>query len=461
MESNESQLPPANDHYERTSLVFESILAGHLVHWQPRWSPNVRLVTDPGSPWFPITFGWLGPSTSTRVTHATSQLTADKVRTQELLDAAGVPTPRSEVFPPDGYADARRFATEIGWPVVVKPVGGGQGRGVSAGIGSDAGLDRAFSHINEAGYGTEPFLVQQHVSGRCYRVLASRERVYGAYYKLPAHVVGDGISTVEKLVLFKNSQRQANPHLGTSDRAIVLDGEARRLLSRQGIGAASVPSLGELVQLAIADNTHRGADSIEVTGETNPDVASVVTRAIQAIPGLDYGGVDIILPRGHREAASVDSCSVIEVNCGTGLGGHLYPMYGPPNNVCHEIVTDTATSAGLVPRRFDNTSVVAVAVRLMHDSRPSDAATALPDLAPVATPTVIPRDGDTLAVLVGDSANIYAAIHNHLARTFGTIIAVRVKPKSTGHDGPTLEQRLPPAPFLPLRHAEALAAANR
>jgi len=82
-------------------------------------------VTDSKAPWFPTAFGWLGPSTSTRVSHATSQLTADKTRTQQLLEAAGVPTPRSEVFAPREYADARRFAAEIGWPVVVKPRGGG------------------------------------------------------------------------------------------------------------------------------------------------------------------------------------------------------------------------------------------------------------------------------------------------------------------------------------------------
>lgn len=85
----------ANSRFERTSLEFESILAGFLVHWQPRWPPNVRLATNPESPWFPATFGWLGSGTSTRVTRATSLLTRDKVRTQRLLEASAVPTPPS------------------------------------------------------------------------------------------------------------------------------------------------------------------------------------------------------------------------------------------------------------------------------------------------------------------------------------------------------------------------------
>jgi len=337
---------------------------------------------------------------------------------------------------------------------------GGLGRGVSAGIRSEAGLERAFLHLDEAGYGTEPFLVQQHVAGRCYRVLASRERVYGAYYKLPANVVGDGRSTIEELVDSKNHGRRQYHPLATGDREVVLDRDAAEILSQNGWLPTSIPSSGEAVFLAIVDNTHRGADTVAVSERIHPSIEALVKLAVQAIPGLDYSGIDIMLPRGHREAASFDSCAVLEVNCGAGLGGHLYPMYGPPNNVCSQIVRDTAAAAGLAPRRFDRSPTVAVAVRLLHDSRYGASARALPDLGPVAVPAASRRTGDMVAVLVGDSASIYSAIHDHLARTFGTIIAVRVEPDSTNLDGSTLEQRLPPAPFLPLRHAEALMAAN-
>lgn len=458
---DEAQLPPANDHYERTSLVFESILAGHLVHWQPMWSPNVRLVTDPAAPWFPTVFGWLGASTSTRVTRETSQLTADKVRTQQLLEAAGVPTPRSVACEARGFEDARRFAAEIGWPVVVKPRCGGQGRGVSGGITSGAELRRAFAHLEAAGYGTQPFLIQRHVEGRCYRVLASRDRIYGANYYLPASVIGDGRSSIAELVAAKNRLRKSNPHLGADRYEIPLDEDASQLFAEQGLLPSSIPGVGEEVGLSVVANPHMGAETVAVTQELHPSVEALATRVVRAIPGLDYGGLDIILTRGHAEASSTEGCAVLEVNSGTALGGHLYPMYGRPENVCRELVRDTAAAARLAPWRFDHASVVAIVVRLMHDSRSGVPATGLPDLGPVAIPKVIARDRDTLAVLTGKSSSIYEALHDHLARVFGTIIAVRVEPDFTGHDGPTLEQRLPPAPFLPLRHAETLVAANR
>jgi hypothetical protein len=73
----EFSMQDANSSFECTSLEFESVLAGFLVHWQPRWPPNVRLATNPDSPWFPATFGWLGSGTSTRVTRSTSLLTRD------------------------------------------------------------------------------------------------------------------------------------------------------------------------------------------------------------------------------------------------------------------------------------------------------------------------------------------------------------------------------------------------
>lgn len=207
----EFSLPDANSCFERTSLVFESVLAGFLVHWQPRWPPNVRLVTNPESPWFPTAFGWLGSSTSTRVTRATSLLTRDKVRTQELLEANAVPTPQSKVFPPGAYSDAHLFAAEIGWPLVVKPREGGQCQGVSVDVESEAHLRLAFERLEEAGFDASEFLVQRSVPGEAYRILASLDRVYGANYKLPAHVVGDGRSTVEQLIAMKNYHRRRNP----------------------------------------------------------------------------------------------------------------------------------------------------------------------------------------------------------------------------------------------------------
>ena len=456
--ASEGLAQKVNDRFDRTSLEFEAMQAGYLVHWQPRWAPNVRLATDPAAPWFPTTFGWLGASTSTRVTRATSLLTADKVNSQKYLEASGVPTPLSRCFSPGGFDEARRFAAEIGWPLVVKPRSGAQGRGVSADIQSASHLELAFECLTNECSGTDDFLVQRHVTGRGYRILASRERVYGAYFKLSAHVVGDGHSTIEQLVEVKNRQRSKNPHVGARDRAIVFSAEAKRLLAQQGLVPTSIPNELQVVKLSVVEHTHRGADTVEITSELAPIVEAVAVRAIQAFPGLDYGGVDILLPGGHRDVASVDGCAVLEVNCGTGLGGHLYPMHGLPRNVCREIVGDTAAAAMITPRWSGDDAMFAIAVRLMHPRDSSVFAAPVPDFGPAETLVLFERETEVLAVLLGNRETIYAAINDHLARDFGTIIALRVTGDEIERDLVWLESKLPPSPFLPLRHAEAVAS---
>jgi len=362
------------------------------------------------------------------------------------------------VFAPGAYSDARRYASEIGWPLVVKPREGGKAQGVSVDVRSGPLLQLAFESLEHEGYAASEFMIQRSVPGRAYRILASRKRAYGAYCFLPASVTGDGRSTIERLIVMKNRRRRRNPHLGTPGRAIVLNSEAESLLADVGLLPTSVPTAGTIVSLSKAGNPNRGGDTVEVTHELAPAVEAIAVRAVQAIPGLDYGGVDIMLPRGHRGMSSADGCAVLEVNCGSELGGHLYPMYGAPNNVCRGIVADTAMAAGFTPNWPAPDSLIAVAVRLIHPRDPSAADASWSGLGRVRTQQLICRDEDMLAVMFGDPAAIYAVMHEHLARDWGTVIALRVDTDGCQRDVSWLEERLNPAPFLPLRHAEALSA---
>lgn len=364
------------------------------------------------------------------------------------------------MFAPGAYSDARRYATEIGWPLVVKPREGGKAQGASVDVSSEAHLQLAFESLDNEGFDESEFLIQRSVPGRAYRILASRERAYGAYCFLPASVIGDGRSTIERLVVMKNRSRQRNPHLGTPGRAIVLDSEATSLLAEVGLLTTSVPQEGVVVSLSKAGNPNRGGDTFEVTRELAPAVEAIAVRAVQAVPGLDYGGVDIMLPQGHRGIAVADSCAVLEVNCGSELGGHLYPMYGTPNNVCREIVLDTADAAGVPARWPDPDSQVTVAFRVMHPRSPEVATESWPDLAKVRPRVSFRRDAERLAVVLGDRAGLYTLMHEFLARDWGTVIALRVDAADSQRDEMWLEERLAPAPFLPLRHAEVLRSCS-
>ena len=387
----------------------------------------------------------------------TSLLTSDKTKTQRLFEEHGVPTPKTRIFTVDEKEEAQRFAQQIGWPVVVKPRRGGCGRGVSTDVRSEASFERALHRLEEDGYGHDDILIQRHFTGSLYRVLASRDRVYGAYFNLPAVIVGDGQSAIALLVEKANEIRQRNPHLGDTSRAMRIDEDALLLLEAQGFEPLSVPPLGAVVALGTVDNPNRGTETVEVYGSTHATVDELAMRAVRAIPELDYAGVDIILRDGHEVPATPENSAVLEVNCGAGLGGHLYPVYGAPRNVCREIVLDTTRAAGLASPENPADGFAAVAVRLMH--RQGSDRRELKDayLGPASAEPAVRRGDALFALLKGTRRELYESIHDALAREFGTIIAARIDGLTARQGLDALDQLLQPSPFLPLVHGEALS----
>jgi D-alanine-D-alanine ligase-like ATP-grasp enzyme len=57
-----------------------------------------------------------------------------------------------------------------------------------------------------------------------------------------------------------------------------------------------VPASGEIVVLRSASNLSAGGDSIDVTEVAHPGFIDVAIRAVRAIPGMPYAGVDLITP---------------------------------------------------------------------------------------------------------------------------------------------------------------------
>jgi len=68
-----------------------------------------------------------------------------------------------------------------------------------------------------------------------------------------------------------------------------------RLVSA-GLTMSHVPAAGETVVLRSASNLSAGGDSIDLTEESHPGFIDIAIRAVRAIPGIGYAGVDLITP---------------------------------------------------------------------------------------------------------------------------------------------------------------------
>jgi len=263
--------------------------------------------------------------------HLAVETAGDKQLTKNLLDAAGVPVPRGEVVfsKPDAVAAARR----VGFPVVVKPLDGNHGRGVSTNLVCADEVERAFERASAH---RRAILVEKHFVGRDYRALVVGGEVAAIAERKPACVTGNGRDTVASLI----QQVNADPRRGQGHERVLtrirMDETTQAVLARRGMTLESVPGDGLEVVLADTANLSTGGTAIDRTVEAHADNMAAARRAAQVV-GLDVAGVDFVLPHiavSWRETGG----GVVEVNASPGLRMHLEPSEGTPRPVARPIV---------------------------------------------------------------------------------------------------------------------------
>jgi cyanophycin synthetase len=257
-------------------------------------------------------------------------IASDKDLTKTLLASCGVPVPEGAVV---RSADAAwEEAEDIGLPVVIKPVDGNHGRGVTLNLMNEADVKAAYAIAAEAG-DSSAVLVERYVPGNEHRLLVVGSKVVAAAKGESLFVTGDGKSTVTQLC---DSQINTDPRRGESEEhplglVNTNDDEIKLDLQRQGLTPASVPQAGQKVLIQPNGNV---AD--DVTDEVHPDVAYVAALAARVV-GLDIAGIDLVCEDISRPLVEQRG-AIIEVNSSPGLLAHIKPATGKPREVGKAIV---------------------------------------------------------------------------------------------------------------------------
>jgi cyanophycin synthetase len=266
-----------------------------------------------------------GSSTS-RLTHLSSVFAANKNIAKQLLIGAGLPVARSELV--RGRRQAISAAERIGYPVVIKPNKGSLGRGVSIGVRNSEEIAEACKIAQKQG---KAILVEELIEGLDHRLLIINGKAVAASMRVPAHVVGNGRSTVSELAAAANEDPRRSSGQRGAWTSLVIDDTAKRVLEHQGISADSVPPAGEHVRLRAVANTSSGGTAIDITDNIHPENLRIAERAAVAL-GMDIAGVDILstdLSRPLRETGGV----ICEINTKPGLRKHIWPAVGKPRDV--------------------------------------------------------------------------------------------------------------------------------
>ena len=260
-------------------------------------------------------------------------IASDKSLTNKLLDAAGLPVPKSEVV--SSAEEAVAAAKRIGFPAVVKPLDGNHGRGVHLDLRSDADVRTAFAGaIRETRSGD--VVVETYIHGNDYRCLVIGGKVAAIAERVPASVLGDGKTTVRGLV----DRTNADPRRGIGHEKVLtrinVDDAAIELVREQGFELDGVPPKDVRVKLALTGNMSTGGTSIDRTMEAHPDNVEIAEMAARVV-GLDVAGIDFICPDITVPVRETGG-AIVEVNAAPGFRMHTHPTEGEPQYVAKPVI---------------------------------------------------------------------------------------------------------------------------
>ena len=260
------------------------------------------------------------------------ELACDKEGTKQILRDAGVPVPRGTVI---SFLDELEEAIEYvgGYPIVVKPLDGNHGRGITIDIDNWKDAEEAYDAAREV---SRDVIIERYYRGRDHRVLVINGRVIAVAERVPAHVVGDGKSTIEALIEITNQDpRRGEGHDNLLTR-IEVDRTTWQLLDRMGYTLETVLPEGEMCYLRATANLSTGGIAIDRTDDIHPTNLWIAER-IAKIIGLDIAGIDIVTTDISKPLRETDSV-VVEVNAAPGLRMHVCPSEGIARNVAEPIL---------------------------------------------------------------------------------------------------------------------------
>jgi GNAT-family acetyltransferase (TIGR03103 family) len=194
--------------------------------------------------------------------------------------------------------------------VVVKPVRGEQGRGISVNIRSATDLE----HAVEQAHGVCPdALLEQYVPGEDLRVVLIDFEVVAAAVRRPASVCGNGHHTIRELIQ-KQSRRRAAATGGES--RIPIDEETARCIRQRGYELDHVLANRERLQVRETANLHTGGTLHDVTAQLSPALRDASQRIARALD-IPVVGLDLIV-----DSAAGERYVLIEANERPGLANH-------------------------------------------------------------------------------------------------------------------------------------------
>lgn len=262
------------------------------------------------------------------------ELACDKEGTKQVLHDAGVPVPQGTTI---HYLDELEEAIAYvgSYPIAIKPLDGNHGRGITLDIDNWQRAKIAYEDARAASK-TRSVIVERFYKGRDHRVLVINGKLVAVAERVPAHVVGDGYSTISQLIDKTNSDPNRGEGHANVLTKIELDRTSDDLLESQGYTLETVLEKGQICYLRATANLSTGGIAVDKTDEVHPENVWLFSRVAKII-GLDIAGIDVVTPDISKPLREVGGV-IVEVNAAPGFRMHVAPSRGLARNVAAPVL---------------------------------------------------------------------------------------------------------------------------
>ena len=262
------------------------------------------------------------------------ELACDKEATKTILLDAGVPVPRGTTI--QFFEELESAIADVGgYPIVIKPLDGNHGRGITIDVNSWEDAEEAYDLASKESK-TRSVIVERFYKGSDHRLLVINGKLVAVAERVPASVVGDGQHTIEELIAITNEDpRRGEGHDNVLTK-IKVDKTSLAILDKQGLRLETVLDKGEVAYLRATANLSTGGVAIDRTDEIHPQNLWMAER-VSKIIGLDIMGIDVVTSDISKPLQEVDGV-IVEVNAAPGFRMHVAPSQGLSRNVAAPVM---------------------------------------------------------------------------------------------------------------------------
>lgn len=259
-------------------------------------------------------------------------IACDKLLTKEILRNQCLPVTSGGLV--ENVDDLCIKANEIGYPVVLKPRRGNQGRGVFVNLKNENEVIEAYNLLSN---NFDDVMIEKNISGKDYRICIVDGKVIAVSERIPPYIIGDGVSTVKQLIdnINKDSTRGYGHEKPLTK--IKIDEELKTYISKENYKLNSIIKKNQKLILRENANLSTGGKATDCTDIICSENIDICERAAKAV-GLDICGVDLCCEDISKSAFK--DGAILEINAAPGIRMHQYPSKGKMRNVSKAIIDE-------------------------------------------------------------------------------------------------------------------------